>query len=241
MASPQVVTSMQQTMSGYTHTTVPMISSQQVQGSPYTRMFPGQLPGNGVHTAWHNYIVYSLGGAQQPTIVYPPQLQQHTQQHLDLQRPPPTQVYQSFQPPNRSHPSPQPGGYPMNQTMVPTARGPSGGKSPIVPSLHTSMKPGPSPQYPPPSTAKMPAAPMSYPPPPFSPISQFKSPPPPVQREFQAPSRSEHRTACFNKPEEVPGFVVRGDRKSKVRLSICFGLIMKIMFSRTLLKRRMRG
>jgi len=162
-------------------------------------------------------------GAQQPPAIMPcsdadqavyPQ-RQHTHQHLQLQRPPPSQVYQSFQPPNRSHPSPKPGGYPADRVMVPVARAPAGSRSPTA-SVQTSTT-RPSPQYPPPppSAAQMPAAP-SYPPPPFSPISQFRSPPPPVPRQFQAPLQSNLLGSCPSKAEENSGIVYNtNDKKTK--------------------------
>merc|ERR1719153_1683005 len=152
MASPVVVTSMQQSMLGYTNTTVPLVPPQQVPVpvSPYARMFPSHpLPGLGVPSTWHNYIVYSMGAQQPPAImpcsdadqaVYPQR--QYTHQHLQLQRPPPSQVYQSFQPPNRSHPSPKPGGYPTDRVMMPVARAPTGSRSPTTSAL-ISTRPSP--------------------------------------------------------------------------------------------------
>ena len=186
-------------------------------------MFPSHpLPGLGVPSAWHhNYFVYSMGAQQPPAImpcsdadqaVYPQR--QHTHQHLNLQRQPPSQVYQSFQPPNRSHPSPQPGGYPAERVIAPTSRAPTGSRSPIT-SVQASTRP--SPPYPPPSTAQMSAAPPSYPPPPFSPISQFRSPPPPVPRQFQAPLHSKPSGSCSSRSEEKSGIVNRNDKKIKVR------------------------
>merc|ERR1719153_2107913 len=82
--------------------------------------------------------------------------QQHPHHHLHLQRPPPqpSQVYQSFQPPNRSHPSPKPGGYPTERVMAPTSRAPTSCRSPTTSAL-TSARP--SPQYPS-STGQIPAA-----------------------------------------------------------------------------------
>merc|ERR1712179_196653 len=148
----------------------------------------GSHPLPGVPSSWHNYIVYSMGSQQPSAImpcsdadqaVYPPH------QHLHLQRPsPPSQVYQSLQPPNRSHQSPKPGGYPTEQVMAPSSRAPTSCRSPTTSALASTR---PSPQYPPPSTGQIPAAPLSYPPPPFSPITQFRSPPPPVSRQVQPP------------------------------------------------------
>jgi len=219
MASPVVVTNMQQSMPGYNSTTVPLVAQQHVPVSPYARMFPSH-PLPGVPSTWHNYIVYSMG-AQQPPAIMPCSdvdqalylQQQHPHQQLHLQRPPPppSQVYQSFQPPNRSHPSPKPGGYPTERVMAPTSRAPT--RSPTTSALASTR---PSPQYPA-STGQIPAAPLSYPPPPFSPISQFRSPPPQVPRQFKAQTQSKPPGpgSCSSRSEEYQGIVNRNDTKSK--------------------------
>merc|ERR1719184_557654 len=134
---------------------------------------------------------------------------------MKLQRPPPppSHVYQSFQPPNRSHPSPKPGGYPTERVMAPSSRAPTSCRSPTTSALANTR---PSPQYPPPSTGQIPAAPLSYPPPPFSPMSQFRSPPPPVPRQFHAQTQSKPPGSCPSRTEENQGIVNRNDTKSKV-------------------------
>merc|ERR1719184_99269 len=120
---------------------------------------------------------------------------------MKLQRPPPppSHVYQSFQPPNRSHPSPKPGGYPTERVMAPSSRAPTSCRSPTTSALSSTR---PSPKYPPPSTGQNPAAPLSYPPPPFSPISQFRSPPPPIPRQFQTQTQSKPPGSCSSRSEE---------------------------------------
>jgi len=98
-----------------------------------------------------------------------------------------------------AHPSLQPVGYP-----VVYSRGPM---SPPVTAEITSM-PRPSPSYPPPSSAHQPAPHTSYPPPPFSPISQFRSPPPPIPQHLQPPQDS-----CSSKRAVTHG--TRMDKKKQ--------------------------
>jgi len=214
MASPVVVNNMQQSLSGFSNTSVPVVAPHQVPVSPYARIFPTHpMPVPGAPSVWHNYIVYSMGAQQPPAIMPCSDADQlHNHQHLHLQRPPPSQVYQSFQPLKRANPSPKPGGYPTDRAMAPTSRAPTGCRSPTT-SAPSSTRP--SPQYPPPRLGQMPIAPPSYPPPPFSPISQFRSPPPPVPGQFQAPTQSKPPGSCSSKFEEKQEITNRNDKKSK--------------------------
>jgi len=224
MASPLVVTStLQQSNSTYVNS-VPLVSPppvmdpQQVPVSPYSRVFPHLSGLPAVPSAWHNYLVFSMGTQHPPALMPssaadPAMYSQITQHHPDLQRPPPSQVYHSFQPPNRVHPTSQPGGYPMTQALgQPSSRGLAGYKSPRTPAQMLSCNQRPSPQYPRSSSSQMPAPPLSYPPPPFSPISQFRSPPPPVLKPVQPPIQSKPSSTCSSRSEDMSATVSRSDK-----------------------------
>jgi len=234
MTSPVVVTSMQ-SMSSYSNTVplaspTPLVDPRHIP-SPYARVFPTHhLAGLGV--TWPtNYIVYSMGGAPQTSIMpshHGGVADQHVYQHPSLQQlevpRPSNQLFAPFQPPNRSHPSPQPGGYPIGQAQVLNNRGHPGYKSPQTPAHQMSSKPRPSPQYPPPHpiAAHLPAPPLtSYPPPPFSPISQFRSPPPPVQKQLKAPPvLSKPSCSCSSQGEvQTATTVTRNEKRPKESLS----------------------
>ena len=189
MTSPVMVSSMQ-SMTSYT-SSVPLASPaphvEQLQvPPPYARVFPSHhLPGVGI--PWHSYIVYSTGaqqqhggGVQHPVLPH----------HIHSQGEHPGQVY----------PTPQPVGYPV---PVVYSRGPM---SPPVTAQRTS-KPRPSPNYPPPSSSHQPAPITCYPPPPFSPISQFRSPPPPIPQQLQ-------QVSCSSQAAVVHG--TRKDTNPKV-------------------------
>jgi len=180
IANPVVVLSTQQSMG--TSTTAPLVTpalivdNRQVAISPYTRVFQNNpMPDLCVPPSWHNYVVYSMGaepGVSLPCTAATPAVYPHT-----------SQVFPPFHPHAQSTLL---GGYPSHQ--VPASHGLKGHNSPKTPSTLANTKPNLSPSYPPPSTAHLPGPPLtSYPPPPFSPITQFRSPPPPVSRPVQPP------------------------------------------------------
>ena len=189
---------------------------------PYNRVFSaGQaLNGyNGVVTGPpHNYIVYSTLGSQHPgPMMQGPVLntdQYHNggsslggQKLAVVSRPP---NHMMTFPPNRSHTSPQPGGYPSrpqpHEHLLRSRAGPVALKSPQTPGPGQMMTSGPSQQprnSPDPGPGFINSGPVatyphpiptltSYPPPPISPMSQFNSPPPPVNKII-APTKSSHQ------------------------------------------------
>merc|ERR1712142_923039 len=232
MASPLVVTSMQQSNT-YTNS-VPLVSPspildpQQVPMSPYARVFPNHhlsgLPA--VPSAWHNHLVYSMATQHPPTLMSGiaadhTMYSQFTHHHPDLQRPPPSQVYHAFHLPNKVHPSPQPGGYPMTQTMGQQSRGLTGYKSPKTPAQQVvGCNQKPSPQYHRPTCSQIPAPLLSYPPPPFSPISQFRSPPPPVPKPAQPPPQSKPSSICSSRSEDVSVTVSVSRNEEKLKNTV---------------------
>lgn len=183
---------------------------------PYNRVFSGPLAtGMGTVLPPQSYIVYS--GPM------PGQVLTSDQYHgvpgpkpgMGIMSRPP-QHMMTF-PPNRSHTSPQPGGYPANRAsqsletllrvrpaMVAPLKSPStpatshgqslGQKSSqVVANGHSNSGQARSPSY---TTNSMvngqPAAfphpgMTAYPPPPISPMSQFNSPPPPVPKLLPPP------------------------------------------------------
>jgi len=209
MSSPVVVTSMQ-SVAGSVNS-LPVLSPGQhsdiapIPPAPLHRVFPTHLPGLGV--TGQNYLVYSLTAPQsshmpQSQVLAPDHIAYHPHpSRLQLQSHlrPPNQYASTFHPPNRSYPtSPQPGGYTSAQPPAVDhyrhSRGhPGHQKSPQTPAAHQMpSKPRASPQYPPPRPSSahqdgnvfLPVPGLtSYPPPPFSPISQFSSPPPKVQQK----------------------------------------------------------
>merc|ERR1719449_473872 len=106
----------------------------------------------------------------------------------------------------------------MTQALgQPSSRGLTGYKSPRTPAQMLSCNQRPSPQYPRSSSSQMPAPPLSYPPPPFSPISQFRSPPPPVLKPVQPPPQSKPSSTCSSRSEDMSAVVSRNDKvKEKV-------------------------
>jgi len=233
VTSPVVVTSMQ-SMPGYTNTV--SLGSPNPHGDPrQVRVFPNHLGGLGV--PWpHNLIVYSLGAPQSANLLpgeqpgYPPH---PTHQQLQDMPRPPSQLFAPFQPPNRSHPSPQPGGYPLSQAQGPTNRGHPGYKSPQTPAHQLSNKPRPSPQYPPPhpSAAHLSAPLTSYPPPPFSPISQFRSPPPQVPKQLQAPPKPNCSCSSQGDVQAAPAVVSRNDKRHKESVSEANDRLRSVSYS----------
>jgi len=211
--SPAVVPSMQ-SINGDDSVPVqsptPQGSLRQVPSvpSPLSQVFPAHITGLGV-PAFQNYIVYSLA-APQSTSILPSHvlngehlLYQHHQPIKGFPRPP-NQFIATFQPPNRSNFSPQPGGYPTSQGQADPYARPSRGhpghhKSPQTQGHQLPSKVRASPQYPPPthpSSAHLAVPSLTrYPPPPISPISQFSSPPPPVLKQFHLPHQA--HTDCF--------------------------------------------
>ena len=193
---------------------------------PYNRVFSaGHLNGfNGVVPPHHtNYIVYSTLGSQHGPMMPGPVLntdQYHNGgvsgagQKLTVVTRPPSHML-TF-PPNRSHTSPQPGGYPSRPqslgNLLQSRGGPGPLKSPQTPaggqmltsgsSQQQRSSPGPSPGYINTNQAIVPTSGTtfpdsipnltSFPPPPISPMAQFNSPPPPVPK-IPAPSQSSNQ------------------------------------------------
>jgi len=209
MTTPAVVPCMQ-SMTG--DNSVP-VQSPTPQGSirqvPTTisQVFPTHITSLGM-PAFQNYMVYS--SAPQSTSILPSQVLNgellpypHHQLIQGFPRPP-NQIIATFQPPNRSHFSPRPGGYPSSQSQAadphprPSRGHPGYHKSPRTPAHQLPTKVRASPQYPPPthpSSAQLEVPSLTrYPPPPFSPISQFSSPPP-VLRQLQLPHQA--HSDCF--------------------------------------------
>jgi len=179
IANPLIVTSMQECLPDFNTSVplaspVPMVHRHQVQTQPYTRVFPNHhLPGHCTPTPWQNHFIFSSMGAVQPGTLQPSAVADQA-----------VQIYSAF-PTHKV--TPISGAYPVHQ--APTSRCSTGYKSPKTKATHVESKPRPSPKYPPPSTTRFPDNPFaSYPPPPFSPISQFRSPPPPVPQQAQPPT-----------------------------------------------------
>ena len=118
-------------------------------------------------------------------------------------------------PPNRSHTSPQPGGYPSRPQSLENLFRARGGQGPLKspqtsgPSQQQRSSPGPGPNYLNSNQAIIPAQGITishpipnltnYPPPPIIPMSQFNSPPPPVPK-INAPSQSSNQRREENPP-----------------------------------------
>jgi len=227
MTSPAVVPSMQAS----TGDNLVTVQSPTPQGSvrqvttPFSQVFPAQVTGLGM-PAFQNYMVYS--SAPQSTSILPSQVLNgellpypHHQLIQGFPRPP-NQIIATFQPPNRSHFSPQPGGYPTSQSQAadpylrPSRGHPSHHKSPRTPAHQLPSKVRASAQYPPPahhSSEQLEVPSLTrYPPPPFSPISQFSSPPPPVLNQLQFPHQAHSDCVC-------PSQVGLDDKRPKESLS----------------------
>lgn len=175
IANPVVVTSMQECLSAFNTSLplaspVPMVTQHQAPTQPYTRVFPNHpLSGHCTPTTWQNHFIFSSMGSVQPGT-----LLSSVADHA-------VQISPSFPSHNVTT---LPGAYPVHQ--APAAQCLTGYKSPTT---DVESKPRSSPKNPPPSTTRMPDNPLtSYPPPPFSPISQFRSPPPPVPRRVPPPT-----------------------------------------------------
>ena len=111
-----------------------------------------------------------------------------------------------------------PGGYPVHHLAA--SQGTNGYKSPKTPtSAVASNKARPSPGYPPPSTARISGPPLtSYPPPPFSPITQFRSPPPHVSRQGQS-SLTHLSASQVRSEQQMPS--ISSKKASRQKVIIC--------------------
>jgi len=235
MTSPMAMTSITMSGAGYINSGPVLSPASQAQGDyrhmshppppPYNRVFSaGHLNGfNGVtFPPNHNYIVYSTLGSQHGPML-PGQVLNTDQYHnggvsgggqkLTVVPRPPNHML-TF-PPNRSHTSPQPGGYPSRphslENLLRVRGGPGPLKSPQTsgPSQQQRSSPGPGPSYintnqaigPSQGTTFSHPIPnlTNYPPPPISPMSQFNSPPPPVSK-VTAPSQSSNQRREENPP-----------------------------------------
>ena len=216
IANPVVISSVH---SMTTSTTVPLASpapivDHQVAASPYTRVFQNNpLPGLSAPPPWHNYIVYSMGATQHitplPCNASNPAVYPHT-----------SQMYLPFNPHAQLA---LPGGYPVHQLAA--SHGTNGYKSPKTPtSAVANNKARPSPSYPPLSTARLSGPPLtSYPPPPFSPITQFRSPPPQVSRQGQS-SLSHLSASQVGREQQVPS--ISSKKPSRLKVNICGHIVV---------------
>merc|ERR1719334_1467069 len=108
----------------------------------------------------------------------------------------------------------------MTQSMGQQSRGLTGFKSPRTPAQQVSCNQKPSPQYHRPTSTQIPAPLLSYPPPPFSPISQFRSPPPPVPKPAQPPPQSKPSSTCSSRSEDVSVTVSVSRNEDKVKENV---------------------
>ena len=266
MTSPMVLTSMAQTgtNTGYMNTAVPILSpATQSQGDyrtmshpQYNRVFPPPIAGMNPVMPPQNYIVYSVSGSQHGSLV-PGQVMANDQYHSGAVPPPAGAQKQMSMvsrppghmltfPPNRSHTSPQPGGYPNNpgrqaqglDTLLRPRTGAAANvKSPQTPgttqtssTMTTSQphrsSPGPgyvsAPSHMPSSVSgtsfphPIPQL-TSYPPPPISPMSQFNSPPPPVPKLLAAPPPLAQSQASLQRSDSGQS-LGRGDDPGNLRV-----------------------
>ena len=219
MTSPMVLTSMQQPMTSsapYITNSVPILSpasqSQMTHPPPYNRVFSAPMSGlNPAVLPHQNFTyIYSLSAGSQHGPILQGQVLNSDQFHngggppvaggqkqMTMVSRPPSHLI-TF-PPNRSHTSPQPGGYPSRPTqslenMLRSRPVGANVKSPQTPGgqLQPQRSPGPGAGYVVArhgTTFPHPIPQLtSYPPPPISPMSQFNSPPPPVPKLLPPPA-----------------------------------------------------
>lgn len=237
MTSPMAMTSM--SGAGYINSGPVLSPAPGAQGDyrhmaqpppgPYNRVFSAGPALNGFNGVVppHNYIVYSTLGSQHPGPMMPGQVLNTDQYHngggqkLAVVTRPPNHMM-TF-PPNRSHTSPQPGGYPSrpqpHEHLLRSRGAPGPLKSPQTPGPGQLMASGPgqqprnSPDHGPgfinivPNPVASYPHPIpnltSYPPPPISPMSQFNSPPPPVSKMIATTKSSNQRQeSTFPRPED---------------------------------------
>merc|ERR1719449_569322 len=170
MTSPMVLTSMQQPMTSsapYITNSVPILSpasqSQMTHPPPYNRVFSAPMSGlNPAVLPHQNFTyIYSLSAGSQHGPILQGQVLNSDQFHngggppvaggqkqMTMVSRPPSHMM-TF-PPNRSHTSPQPGGYPSRPQSLENLLRPRGGpgplKSPQTPAGGQMMSSGPSQQ-----------------------------------------------------------------------------------------------
>ncbi len=238
VTSPLAMTSITMSGVGYINSGPVLSPASQAQGDYRHMSHLPPPPNNRVFSAGHlngfkgfkspnhtNYIIYSTLGSQDGPMM-PGQVLNTDQYHnggvsggegeekLTVVTRPPSHMLTL--PLNRSHTSPQPGGYPSRPqslgNLLQSRGGPGPLKSPQTPaggqmltsgsSQQQRSSPGPSPGYNNTNQAIVPTSGTtfpdsipnltSFPPPPISLMTQFNSPPPPVPK-IPAPSQSSNQ------------------------------------------------